>query len=331
MTGTHSHAHAHGHGHGHHGHSHGAHQGHAHGDAGGHGASASTRRLLIALFILGTFTIVEAVGGYLANSIALLAEAAHMLADSASLVLAVVAIRVGQRPADHRRTYGHRRYQPLAAFVNGQLLLLLTAWVVYEAIVRLQHLPPVNGRLMLYIALLGGVANLAAFLALAGANSLNERGARAHVLSDLLGSVAASAAAVLILAFGWRIADPLLSLLVSFLILRSAWALTRESADVLLESAPARFDVSQVEACLLGHVPGLTGVHHVHVWSMTGERPTVTLHADLAPGTEHRTVITAIHARLETQLRVEHCTVQIEEGECATPDCVEDGKLPRYR
>jgi cobalt-zinc-cadmium efflux system protein len=328
MTGTHSHAH------GAHGHRHDAHHGHSHRGAGGghsHGAARSTRRLLIALGILGTFTIVEGVGGYFANSIALLAEAAHMLADSASLVLAVVAIRVGQRPADHRRTYGHRRYQPLAAFINGQLLLLLTAWVVYEAIVRLRHPPPVDGRLMLGIALLGGVANLAAFFALSGADSLNERGARAHVLSDLLGSVAASSAAVLILAFGWRIADPLLSLLVSFLILRSAWALTRESADVLLESAPARFDVSQVEACLLGHVPGLAGVHHVHVWSMTGERPTVTLHADLEPGTEHRTVITAIHARLETQLRVEHCTVQIEEGECATPACVEDAKPRRHR
>jgi cobalt-zinc-cadmium efflux system protein len=329
MTGTHSHAHAHGG----HGHRHEGHHGHSHEGPGGHvhGAARSTQRLLIALGILGTFTIVEGVGGYFANSIALLAEAAHMLADSASLLLAVVAIRIGQRPADQRRTYGHRRYQPLAAFINGQLLLLLTAWVVYEAIVRLRHLPAVDGRLMLGIALLGGVANLAAFLALAGANSLNERGARAHVLSDLLGSVAASAAAVLILVFGWRIADPLLSLLVSFLILRSAWALTRESADVLLESAPARFDVSQVEACLLGHVPGLAGVHHVHVWSMTGERPTVTLHADLEPGTEHRTVITAIHARLEAQLRVEHCTVQIEEGECATPACVEDGKPQRPR
>ncbi len=327
MTGRHSHAHAHG-GHARHGHHDHSHDGHG---APAGGARRSTRRLLIALVILGAFTVVEAVGGYLANSIALLAEAAHMLADSASLVLAVVAIRVAQRPADQRRTYGHRRYQPLAAFVNGQLLLLLTAWVVYEAIVRLRHLPPVDGRLMLGIALLGGIANLAAFLALSGADSLNERGARAHVLSDLLGSVAASAAAVLILVFGWRIADPLLSLLVSFLILRSAWSLTRESADVLLESAPARFDVTQVEACLLGHVPGLAGVHHVHVWSMTGERPTVTLHADLEPGTEHRTVITAIHARLESQLRVEHCTVQIEEGECATPACVEDGTPQRHR
>src|SRR5262249_12058269 len=154
--------------------------------------------------------LVEAIGGYLANSLALLAEAAHMLADSASLWLAVLAIRMGERPASGRRTYGHRRYQPLAAFVNGQLLLLLTAWVVYEAIARL--LPPavVNGPLMLGVAVLGGVANLAAFVALSGARSLNERSARAHVLGDLLGSGAAAVAALLIIYEGWVIADPLL-------------------------------------------------------------------------------------------------------------------------
>ena len=311
---THSHEHRHDHGpggHGHAGHGHGA---HAH-------AQASSKRLLVALAILGTFTIVEAVGGYLANSIALMAEAAHMLADSASLVLAIVAIRIAQRPPDLRRTYGHRRYQPLAAFVNGQLLLLLTAWVVYEAVVRLTHLPEVNGRLMLGIALLGGVANLAAFMALAGARSLNERGARAHVLSDLLGSAAASVAALLILWGGWRIADPLLSLLVSVLIFRSAWSLTRESADVLLESVPATIDVMQIQTVLIGHVPGLVGVHHVHVWSMTGELPTVTLHANLQPGTAHHLALAAIHARLRQELKVEHCTVQIEDGPCESPDC----------
>jgi cobalt-zinc-cadmium efflux system protein len=311
--GTHNHAHdAHGHSSTHsHGH------GHCH-----HGHDASERRLVIALLILGSFTLVEAIGGYFANSIALLAEAAHMLADSASLFLAVVAVRVGQRPADVRRTYGHRRYQPLAAFVNGQLLLLLTVWVVYEAVMRLSHRPEVNGRLMLSIALVGGVANLAAFLALSGAQSLNERGARAHVLSDLLGSAVASAAALLILGKGWTLADPLLSIFVSALVFRSAWALTRESADVLLEGVPAGFDVSRVEAELIGHVPGLIGVHHVHVWSMTGERPTITLHANLAPGTRHREAITAIDTRLGKRLNVEHTTVQIEEeGDCVTPDC----------
>jgi cobalt-zinc-cadmium efflux system protein len=288
-----------------------------------HAADAgSERRLRTALVILFSFTLVEAVGGYLANSIALIAEAVHMLADSASLLLAIIALRVSQRPADLRRTYGHRRYQPLAAFVNGQALLLLTLWVVYEAARRLLHAPAVDGRLMLSIALIGGAANLAAFVALAGGRSLNERGARAHVLSDLLGSAAASVAAILILAQGWRLADPLLSLLVAALILRSAWALTRESADVLLEAVPTGFDIARVESELIGHVPGLTGVHHVHVWSMTGERPTVTLHAHLAAGTRHGEAIAAIHARLETRLRVEHCTVQIEEeGSCETPEC----------
>jgi cobalt-zinc-cadmium efflux system protein len=303
------------HGHPHHGHDHG-HPDHR------HGADSPERRLVTALAILGIFTLVEALGGYFANSIALLAEAAHMLADSAALVLAIIAIRVSRRPASARRTYGHRRYQPLAAFVNGQLLLALTAWVVYEAVLRLMIRPAVNGRLMLIIALLGGVANLAAFLALSGARSLNERGARAHVLSDLLGSAAASIAALLILAAGWTVADPLLSLVVSALILRSAWALTRESAHVLLEGAPAGCDVQTVEAELLGHVPGLVGVHHVHVWSITGERPTVTLHANLAAGSGHGEVIAAIHARLEQRLRVEHTTVQIEEqGDCETPGC----------
>lgn len=283
---------------------------------------ASERRLLLALVILGSFTVIEAVGGYIANSIALLAEAAHMFADSGSLILAIVALRVGRRPANARRTFGHRRYQPLAAFINGQALLLLTAWVVYEAIMRLSNQPEVNGGLMLIIALIGGVANLAAFLTLSGARSLNERSARVHVLSDLVGSGMASIAAVLVLVKGWALADPILSLLVSALIFRSAWSLTREAADVLLEGAPAGFDVKRIEDELLGHVPGLTGVHHVHVWSMTGERPMVTLHANLAPGCERREIITAIHLRLGERLNVEHTTVQVEdEGDCNTPDC----------
>jgi len=294
----------------------------AHGHHHDHGHERSGQRLVAALIILAAFTLVEAVGGYLANSIALLAEAAHMLADSAALVLAIVAVRASRRPADARRTYGHRRYQPLAAFVNGQLLLLLTLWVVYEAVRRLLHPPVVNGQLMLGIAVLGGVANLVALLVLSGGLSLNERSARAHVMSDLLGSVAASVAALIILFTGWTLADPLLSLLISALILRSAWAITRESADVLLEGVPAGFEVSHIEAELLGNVPGLIGVHHVHVWTMTGERPTVTLHANLAPCTAHGDALCAIHARLAERLKVEHTTVQIEEeGDCKTPGC----------
>ena len=304
-------AHAHG------AHAHGAHATSAH-DAGDGGE----RRLLVALAILATFTVVEAVGAYLANSIALLAEAAHMLADCAALALAVVAIRWGRRPPDERRTYGHRRYQPLAAFVNGQALLILTAWVVYEGVRRLVHVPAVDGRWMLGVALAGGLANLTAFLALSGARSLNERGARAHVLSDLLGSGAASVAALLILLRGWRLADPLLSLLVAALVLRSAWVLTRESANVLLQSVPAGFDVRRIEAELIGHVPGLIEVHDIHVWSMTGELPTVTLHASMAPGVDGHGVPKQIHERLRERLHVEHTTVQVEVPDaCGTPTC----------
>jgi cobalt-zinc-cadmium efflux system protein len=319
--GTAHHNHDHGH-HEHGGHSHGHDHSHSH-VLQSHGHDASERRLTIALAILGIFTLVEGIGGYLANSVALIAEAAHMLTDSASLLLAILAIRVGRRPADVHRTYGHRRYQPLAAFVNGQILLLLTVWILYESIMRLVHKPEVNGLLMLEIALVGGIANFAAFVALSGAQSLNERSARAHVLSDLLGSAAATVAAIVIMTKGWTIADPLLSLLVSVLILRSAWSLTRQSANVLLEAVPAGFDVTSVETELVGHVPGLASVHHVHVWTITGERPTVTLHAHIEPGAPHHETITAIHARLAQRLRVEHTTVQIEEGPCASPPCGE--------
>jgi cobalt-zinc-cadmium efflux system protein len=309
----HEHYDHHHHRHREHGRGHGAHS---------HAREIGERRLVIALLILGSFTVVEAAGGYFANSIALLAEAAHMLADSASLALAVIAIRWGRRPPDERRTYGHRRYQPLAAFINGQALLLLTILVVYEAVRRLTHPSQVNARWMLGIAVIGGAANLAALLALSGARSLNERGARAHVLSDLLGSAAATAAALLILFEGWTEVDPLLSLLVSALILRSAWALTRESADVLLQSVPAGFDVKHIEAELIGHVPGVVEIHHIHVWSMTGERPTITLHACVAPGAQGWGVPKLIHERLRERLQVEHTTVQIEElDSCDTPTC----------
>ncbi|MGH8323706.1 MAG: cation diffusion facilitator family transporter, partial [Steroidobacteraceae bacterium] len=220
-------------------HDHDRHEDHGHdGHGHDHAKNASEQRLRAALALLVSFTVVEAAGGFWANSIALLSEAAHMLADCASLLLAVIAIRTGQRPASADRTYGHRRYQTLAAYSNGLTLLALTVWVVVEAARRLIAPPEVNGVLMLGVAAIGGIANLAAFIVLSGSSSLNERGARAHVLSDLLGSGAAMAAAGVILAFGWLPADPLLSIGVSVLIFRSGWQLTRESAHVLLEGTP---------------------------------------------------------------------------------------------
>jgi cobalt-zinc-cadmium efflux system protein len=302
--------------HGEHGHDHGEH-GHDHGEHGhDHAKNAGEQRLRAALGLLFCFTVVEAAGGFWANSIALLAEAAHMLADCASLLLAIIAIRAGQRPASADRTYGHHRYQTLAAYTNGLTLLALTAWVVIEAARRLMAPPQVNGGLMLGIAAVGGIANLAAFIVLSGAGSLNERGARAHVLSDLLGSGAAMAAAGVILAFGWLSADPLLSIGVSVLIFRSGWQVTRESAHVLLEGTPGSFNAQQVQEELTS-LSGVSGIHHVHAWSLTGEAAMVTLHADLYEGADRQQTLAAIVERLRLRFGVEHATVQLEEGECA--------------
>jgi cobalt-zinc-cadmium efflux system protein len=295
---------AHDHGHSHH---------HAH-----HGQGLSARRLWWALAVLGAFTLIEAAGGLWANSIALLAEAVHMLADCGSLLLAVIAIRVSQRPASPDRTYGHRRYQPLAAYTNGLMLIAMTVGVIVEAVHRLLAPPAVDGGVMLAVALIGGVANLSALLLLSGGHSLNERGARAHVLSDLLGSCAAILAAAIVLLFQWLPADPLLSLAVSALILRSGWQVTRDAAHVLLEGAPAGFDAGAVEKELTG-LPGVAGVHHVHAWSLTGEAPIVTLHADLAEGADRQAALAQVLGRLHDSFGVEHATVQFEEGHCAAP------------
>ena len=302
-------------GHSHQDHGHDHHHAHGHGHV--HGADQSSeRRLWVAFGLLLCFTLVEAGGGLWANSVALYAEAAHMLADSASLLLAIVAIRMAQRPARADRTYGHRRYQTLAAYTNGLVLLGLTAVVVIAAARRLLLPPPVNGTVMLVTAAVGAAANICAFIALSGATSLNERSARVHVLSDLAGSAAAIVAAALIQWRGWIIADPLLSLAVSVLILRSGWRLTRDSAHVLLEGAPAGFDSDAVEHDLEA-VPGIKDIHHIHAWSLTGETPMLTLHATLQDGADRHTALTAVMQRLHERFGVDHATVQIEEGACA--------------
>ena len=299
----------------HHHHGPGAHD-HSHGHTH-HGVDASVRRLSLALLILGVFTLVEAAGGWWVNSLALLSDAAHMLTDSAALAFALVAARLSQRPPSAALTYGHGRWPTLAAFVNGLLLLALTAALMVESLRRLLHPEVVDGGWMLVIAVIGGLANVGALVALEGASSLNERGARLHVLSDLLGSVAAVVAAGLILWRAWWIADPLLSLLVCGLILRSGWRLTRDSAQVLLEGAPSAVGPAQVRQCL-STVAGVAEIHHVHVWSLDGAQPMVTLHARLEPGAAADVTLQAIHRQLHDGLGVEHATVQIESGPCVS-------------
>lgn len=330
--GTHSHGHGHDHGHGHehphapaplkaksshagHGHS------HAHGHHHHHGGSNETR-LFWALIITTVFMLVEAVGGFLSGSLALVADSIHMLTDAASLVLALVALRVAKRPADAVFSFGHARYEVLAAFVNGLALLVLSAWIIVESIQRLIHPEPVQSQTMLIVAALGFAANLAAFLVLRdGEDSLNLRSAILHVLGDLLGSAAAMAAAVVIMFSNWTTIDPILSIIVAGLILRGGWQVTRQSAHILLEGAPQDFDSDHLASDLAENVPGITSIHHLHAWSLTDDHRMMTLHAVMIEGSDRKDVLEGIQNRLRSHFGIAHVTVQLEHIECSGPGC----------
>ncbi|WP_245615673.1 cation diffusion facilitator family transporter [Afifella pfennigii] len=300
-------------------HSHGSHgHDHSHG-AHVHGASGNEKRLAIAAALTGSFMFAEAIGGVISGSLALLADAGHMLTDFASLSLAWFAIRIARRPADWKRTYGFDRFQVLIAFVNGIALLAICVWIVVEAVRRFMEPVEVLGGTMMVIAAIGLAVNIAAFFVLHGAQekNLNLRGATLHVMGDLLGSVAAIVAAGVILLTGWTPIDPILSLLVVVLILRSAWYVTRESSHILLEAAPTGLDVRELRRDLEANVGGVVDIHHVHAWAISEERPMVTLHARLAEGTPAETAVRAIKARIAERFDIDHATVEVECDRCA--------------
>ena len=272
-----------------------------------------------ALVLTGGFAIVEIVGGFLAGSLTLLADAGHMLTDAASLALAWVALRVAARPSDRRRTYGYQRLQVLAAFVNSILLLLPVAWIVYEAIIRLRNPAPVMGPLMLTVAGGGLLINVVALVLLrrGDAENLNLRAAYLHVLSDLLGSLAALVAAMVIIFSDWTRIDPLLALLVACLIVASAGSLLIKSAHILLEGSPEWLDISELERELRVAVQGVVDVHHVHVWSLTSRHPLLTLHARIQPDAAPAIVLQEIKVFLSRRYALEHSTIQLEAADCA--------------
>ncbi len=271
------------------------------------------------MLLTGVFMVVEAVGGVLSGSLALLSDAGHMLTDFAALSLAWFAFRAGRRRADIRRSYGYHRFQVLAAFVNGLAMVAIALWIVIEAIRRLAAPIEVLPGPMLVIAGIGLLVNLAAFLILHGAdrNNLNIRGATLHVAGDLLGSVAAIVAAVVIMWTGWMPIDPLLSLLVAVLIGRAAYAIIRDSGHILLEGTPENVDPTSLRDHLISQVPEVTDIHHVHIWSLTSERPVVTLHAVLSDEADHDAALAALHQALERLFGISHATIQLEHGRCA--------------
>jgi cobalt-zinc-cadmium efflux system protein len=301
------------------------HQSHDHGGAGhshSHAAGSNQQRVGWAALLTGGFMVAEVVGGLLSGSLALLADAGHMLTDAAALVLAWLAFRFARRPNDAKRTYGFHRLQVLAAYSNGLTLFFIAVVIVWEAVERLRAPGEVLAGPMLVIAAIGLAINIGAFAILhgAGRDNLNVRGALLHVVGDLLGSVAAIAAALVILFTGWTPIDPLLSVLVALLILRSAWFLVAESGHILLEGTPRALDVEAMRRDLMASIPGVEDIHHVHAWSLTEERPMVTLHARVAETVDTAgagRIATAIKARLRERYNIAHATVEVECEQCA--------------
>lgn len=284
------------------------------------------RRVLLALVLTGVFMVVEVVGGILSGSLALLADAGHMLTDTMALALAAIAFKVSKRPPDRQLTFGYQRFQILAAFVNGLSLLVIVGWILYEAVGRLIAPQEVTGSLMLLVAAAGLVVNIVAFAILHGGDrdNLNIRGAALHVAGDLLGSVATIVAAIVIIYTGWLAIDPILSVVVAMLILRSAASLVRRSAHVLLEGAPDWLDVDDMQSKLVAAIPQLAGIHHVHVWGLTPQNLMLTMHVRLHGEAHNPTgVIRDVKQILTDTYNIGHSTIEIEFDDCADHSAAE--------
>ena len=270
------------------------------------------RRMAAVLGISAVVMLAEAAGGWVAHSLALLADAGHMLADVGALGLSLGVAYLAHRPATAERTFGLLRLEILAALVNGAALLAISIGVAIEAFRRLHDGSAVHGGLLVGVAGLGLVANLAgaAVLHRGHHHSLNERGAYLHVLSDALGSFGALVAGVIILATGWVAADPLISFFISLLILASAWRLVKESTDILLEAAPAHIALSEVHDCI-ATVPGVASVHDLHVWTVTSGVIAMSGHLVVQNPADNQRVLEAVQDRLGG-MGIRHVTVQME-------------------
>lgn len=278
--------------------------------------------LIAALAITAGILLLEVVGGLLTNSLALLADAGHVLTDVAALGLSLCALWIAARPSSPRRTYGFQRVEILAALVNGLMLLAISGWVVWEASQRLGQPPEVRGGGLLLFAALGLSGNLASayILSRGPGDNLNLRSAWLHVMGDLLGSVGAVVAGLVVWLTGWTLADPLVSLLITALILLSAGRLLRETVNVLLEGTPQHIDVSEVERAMRA-VPGVQAVHDLHVWTVTSGFVALSGHALIAPSADSQAVLRALQRMLHDRFAIEHTTVQVEHSERDPLDC----------
>jgi len=293
------------------------HEGHKHEHKHGHGHGSSSRRRL--KFVLGltvVYMLAEAVGGFLTNSLALLSDAGHMLADVAALLLAMLALWFASRPVTTSKTYGYYRMEILAALANGVALVVIALLIFYEAFERIKtpkRADEILGFEVIWIATGGLIINLicAWLLHSASEENLNVRAAFMHILGDALGSVGAIAAGIIIWRWGWTIADPIISIFMSLLIIYSSWHLIRESVNILLEGTPSHINVRAVIAAM-HEVDGVTDVHDLHVWTISSGKDALSAHVTVTAGAAHRETLEALQERLQHDFNIGHVTIQLE-------------------
>ncbi|MBK8012712.1 MAG: cation transporter [Deltaproteobacteria bacterium] len=311
--------------HGHHGHAHHGHHGldgHTHGHHGeprgagpqaGEARRRNRRRLGIILVLTVGYMVAEVIGGWLTNSLALLADAGHMLSDAGALALSFFAIWIADRRAPPQRTFGYHRSEILAALANGALLIVIATVIVVEAVQRFGSPPEVDGPAMMMVAAGGLVVNAIGLVILSrGRNeSLNVRGAWLHVLTDALGSLGAMTSAALIWFFDWRLADPIASILIAILVTYSAWPLLKQTLSVLMENAPSHIDVEAVRRAM-GGVAGVSEVHDLHVWTITQGLDCLSGHVVTHRGADHQLLLRDLRLLLRSEFAIEHVTIQME-------------------
>lgn len=282
---------------------------HSHSHAHSHGVG---RSLGIALGITMILLVGEAVGGWIANSLALLADAGHVLTDGAALMLALFVTWLARQPGKPDKTYGYLRWEILAALFNAATLLVISAWIVVEAVMRFRNPEPIQGGLMFWVSVVGLAGNAISARVLHGSHThnLNVRAAYLHVMGDLLASVGVVIAALLVRYFGWTAADPIASILTTLFIVHGAWRLLRESVDVLLEAAPKHISLDAVRNCI-NTIPDVEGVHDLHVWTVTSGMVALSAHAIVRNGLRHQPVLEEAVEKLRG-MGINHVTLQLE-------------------
>jgi cobalt-zinc-cadmium efflux system protein len=286
----------------------------AHPEPHGHDHRGASRRALgIVLGLTVGFTVVEVVGGFLTESLALLADAGHMLSDAFAVGLALLAIRLAGRPSTPRRSFGFQRAEILAAFVNGLTLVLVSCWIAWEAVQRFRDPPEILGGWMLAVAVAGLAVNIGAAVILmrSGRESLNVEAALRHVLADALGSAGVIAAAVVILLTGWTTVDPIVSLAIALLIVASAWGVLRDSSAILMEETPTGIDADAVARAIVD-IPGVTNVHDLHVWRITSGFDALSAHVLVGRGEDCHALRRDIERALAERFGITHTTLQVD-------------------